>query len=71
MKVRHCGFLQARCAIPHDTLCRMILKAHPIDGKPTRGVPPQPPVVLCPTCGAQMRVVMRLWTSNRAFVDTG
>ena len=71
MKVRHFGFLHASCAIPHDTLCRMILKAHPIDGKPTRIVPPQPPVVLCPTCGAQMRVVMRLWTSNRAFVDTG
>jgi hypothetical protein len=71
MKVRHFGFLHASCAIPPATLCRMILKAHPIDCKPTRIVPPQPPVVLCPTCGAQMRVVMRLWTSNRTFVDTG
>src|SRR6266545_3680774 len=23
----------------------------------------------CSTCGGQMRVVMRLWTANRAFVD--
>ncbi len=71
MKVRHCGFLHASGAIPPDPLCRMILQAHPIDGKPTRIVPPQPPVVLGPTCGAQMRVVRRLWTSNRACVDPG
>jgi hypothetical protein len=71
VKVRHFGFLHASCAIPTDTLRLMILQAHPIDGKPIRIVPPQPRVALCPTCGAPMRVVMRLWTSNRAFVDTG
>ena len=71
MKVRHFGFLHASCAIPTDTLRLMILQAHPIDFKPTQSVPPEPLAALCPTCGAQMRVVMRLWTSNRAFVDTG
>ena len=71
MKVRHFGFLHASCAIPPDTLRRMISQAHPIDFQPTQIVPPQPLVALCPTCGAQMRLVMRLWTSNRAFVDTG
>jgi hypothetical protein len=30
-----------------------------------------PRVALGPTCGAPMRVVMRLWSPNRAFVDTG
>src|SRR5262249_47655070 len=71
VKVRHFGFLHASCAIPPDTLRRMIVQARPIDGKPTRIVPPQPLVALCPTCGTPMRVVMRLWTSHRAFVDTG
>jgi len=27
MKVRHCGFLHARCASPPDTLCQMSLQA--------------------------------------------
>ena len=71
MNVRHFGFLHASCAIPPDTLRRMILQGQPIDGKPMRIVPPQPRVALCSTCGAPMRVVMRLWISNRAFVDTG
>jgi hypothetical protein len=70
VKVRHFGFLHASCAIPTETLRRMILQAQPIDGKPTRIIPPQPLVALCPTCGTPMRVVMRLWTSNRTFVDT-
>jgi hypothetical protein len=71
MKVRHFGFLHASCAIPTDTLRLMILQAHPIAFKPTQSGPPAPLAALCPTCGAQMRVVMRLWRSNRAFVDTG
>jgi len=71
MKVRHFGFMNANSAINTDTIRPMILPAQPIDGKPIRIVPPPPRVALCPTCGAPMRVVMRLWTSNRAFVDTG
>jgi len=71
MKVRHFGFLHASCAIPTDTLRLMILQAHPSDFKPTQSGPSAPLAALCPTCGAPMRVVMRLWTSNRAFVDTG
>src|SRR5712691_11385240 len=64
MKVRHFGFLHASCAIPTDTLRLMILQAHPIAFKPTQSGPPAPLSALCPTCGAQMRVVMRLWRSN-------
>ena len=30
-----------------------------------------PELARCPTCGAPMRVVMRLWTSERACIDTG
>jgi hypothetical protein len=71
MKVRHCGFLHASGAISADPLRRMIVQAHPTHCKPTRLVHPEPLAALCPTCGIPMRLVMRLWTSNRAFVDTG
>lgn len=71
MKVRHFGFLHASCAIPTDTLRLMIVQAHRIDFKPTHSGPPAPLAALCPTCGTPMRLVMRLWASNRAFVDTG
>jgi hypothetical protein len=70
MKVRHFGFLHASCPIPPDTLRQMLVQAHPIAGKPTRSVPPQPLVAWCPTCGAPMHLVMRLGTSNKACVDT-
>ena len=69
-KVRHFGFLHASCAISPATLRLLIVQAHPIDGKPTQSRPPQRLAALCPTCGAPMRVVMRLWTSQRALVDT-
>jgi hypothetical protein len=70
MKVRHFGFLHASCAIPLATIRLMIVPVHPSDGKPIQHTPPQPLVARCPACGAPMRVVMRLWTSPRAFVDT-
>jgi hypothetical protein len=70
MKVRHFGFLHASCAISPATLRRLIVQAHSIPFQPTRSVPPQPLVAWCPTCGIQRRLVMRRWTSNRAFVDT-
>ena len=38
---------------------------------PLKRKPPPPRVARCPTCGAPMRVVMRLWTSPKDFVDTG
>jgi len=71
MKVRHFGLLHASCATPPDTIRRMVWQAHPIDVQLTRIVHPQPVVACCPTCGGPMRVVMRRWTANRAFVDTG
>lgn len=71
VKVRHFGFVHASCAISIHTLRRMIVQAHSIDFKLTQSIPPQPLVALCPTCGKPMHVVMRLWISNRTFVDTG
>lgn len=71
MKVRHFGFRNASCAIHTDTIRLMILKPHPIGFKTPHVAAPAPFVASCPTCGGQMRLVMRLWTSNSAFVDTG
>jgi Putative transposase/Transposase zinc-binding domain len=71
LKVRHFGFMHTSSAMHTTTLRQMIVHAQPIDGTPMRSVPPPPRVALCPTCGAPMRVVMRRWTSTRAFVDTG
>lgn len=71
MKVRHFGFLHASCAIPLATIRLMIVQGHPREGKPTPRQSPTPLAARCPTCGTPMRVVMRLWTSPRAFVDTG
>jgi hypothetical protein len=70
MKVRHFGFLHASCAIPLDTIRLMIVQAHPADCTPTPLTPPAPFVAFCPICGGQMRVVARLWTTNRTFADT-
>lgn len=71
MKVRHFGLLHASCTIPLASIRLMIVQAHPLDGQPPPRSPPLPRTARCPTCGAPMRVVMRLWTSPRAFVDTG
>jgi len=71
VKVRHFGFLHASCALPLATIRLMVVPAHPSEGQPPQRSPPQPLAVRCPTCGAPMRVVMRLWTSNNGFVDTG
>jgi hypothetical protein len=71
MKVRHFGFMQASCAIPPDTLRLMIVQALPVDCKLTRLPPPAPFLACCPTCGGPMQIVMRLWTTHSAFVDTG
>src|SRR5438093_7320753 len=70
VKVRHFGFLHASCALPLATIRLMIVQAPPSDSQPPPRSPPQLLAARCPTCGAPMRVVMRLWTSNNGFVDT-
>jgi hypothetical protein len=71
MKVRHFGFVHASCAISINTLRSMSVPAHATPFKLTQSIPSQPLVALCPTCGKPMHVVMRLWTANSSFVDTG
>ena len=71
MKVRHFGFLHPSCAIPPATIRLMMGQVHLSDGRPPPRTPPPPRAARCPTCGAPMRVVMRVWTSHRDFVDTG
>lgn len=71
IKVRHFGFINSRCAISTDTLRRLILIRHPVAFNTPHLEDPSPFVASCPTCGAHMQLVMRLWTSNRVFLDTG
>ena len=70
MKVRHFGFLHASCAVPLATIRRLIGQVHPREDTPPPRKPPPPRVACCPTCGVPMHVVMRVWTSPKAFVDT-
>jgi len=70
MKVRHFGLLHASCAVPRATIRRLIGQVHPGEDMPPPRKPSPPHVARCPTCGVSMHVVMRVWTSPKAFVDT-
>jgi hypothetical protein len=70
-KVRHFGVLPASGALSLTTLRLLRGPGHPREGQPPQRPPPPPRVARCPTCGAPMGVVMRVWTSPRPFVDTG
>ena len=69
MKVRHFGVLHARCAVPLATIRRLIGQGHPGEDPPPPRTPPH--VARCPTCGAPLCVVMRVWTSPSALIDPG
>jgi hypothetical protein len=71
MKARHFGFMNASCAISTDTMRLMILQRHPIGFKTPHVEAPASLVASCPTCGKPMQLLMRLWTSNSVFLDTG
>lgn len=70
-KVRHFGFLHASCTVSLTTIRRLMGQDHPRDDQPSPATPPPSRTARCPTCGAPMRVVMRVWTAPRDFVDTG
>jgi Putative transposase/Transposase zinc-binding domain len=70
-KVRHFGFLHASCALSLATIRLRIVQGHPGEEQLTPRQPPAPSAARCPLCGTPMRVVMRVWTSPSAFVDTG
>jgi Putative transposase/Transposase zinc-binding domain len=70
MKVRHFGFLHTSCTIPPATIRLMMEQGHPSDGQPPPRTPPPPRAARCPTCGAPMHIIMRVWTSLKDFVDT-
>ncbi len=70
VKVRHFGLLHASCAVPLATVRLLMGQAHPSEGQPPPRTPPPPRVARCPTCGVPMHVVMRVWTSRTALVDT-
>jgi Putative transposase/Transposase zinc-binding domain len=69
-KVRHFGFLHASCTLSLATIRRLIVQGSSGKDQPSPRKPPFPRVARCPTCGAPMALVMRVWASPRAFVDT-
>ena len=69
--VRPCGFCPASCALSLATMRQLIGHEHPGEALPPPRPRPPPGVARCPTGGAPMRGGIRLWASNRAFVDTG
>jgi hypothetical protein len=71
MKVRHFGLRHASCASPPATSRLMMGQGPPGEDQPPPRTSPPPHAARCPTCGAPLRVVLRVWTSPRAFVDTG
>jgi hypothetical protein len=71
MKVRHFGFMHACCAIPTDTIRRMIVKPHPFGFQTTQVPNPLPSGTSCPICGRKRHIIRRVWTANRTFGDTG
>jgi hypothetical protein len=71
MTLRHVGLMNSRCAIPPDTMRLLIVTHHPGACNTPHVEAPAPCVASCPTCGAPMRVVMRLWASNRVLLETG
>jgi hypothetical protein len=70
-KVRHFGFLHASCALSLATIRRLIGQEPSGEDQPPPRKPPLPRPARCPSCGAPMCLVMRLWTSHCDFVDTG
>ena len=71
MKIRHFGFMNPNCAISSDTLRLLILQRLPSAFEAPHVAVPPPVVASCPTCGKPMLLVMRLWTANQVFLDTG
>jgi hypothetical protein len=67
VKVRHVGWLHASWAVPLATIRLMMGQGHPREDQPPRRTPPR--VGHCPTCGVPLHVVMRVWTSPKAFAD--
>ena len=68
VNVRPFGLLPARGAVPLATIRLLMGQGHPREDQPPR--PPPPRVGHCPTGGVPMPVVMRVWTSPKAFADT-
>ena len=69
-QVRHFGFLPASCAVPLATIRLLMGQGPSRDALAPQRQPPPRPAARCPTCGAPMRVVMRLWTAHGDLVDT-
>jgi hypothetical protein len=71
MQVRHGGFLNATCRITTDRLRQMITGPTGATLAPPRCTATTPPQVTCPSCGAPLIVLRRVWPCHLAVFDTG
>jgi hypothetical protein len=71
MKVRHCGFMSASCAIHTPAIRRMMAETNDATPEPPATPDAPSPPFSCPHCGGALMVSMRVLPSQEAFVDTG
>ncbi len=71
MKVRHVGFVHPNCTINTQDIRRLITPQNATPSTPAHAPSTPAPDVLCPTCGAPMRMVSRVMPWHTGFRDTG
>ncbi len=71
MKVRHFGFVHPNCTINTQDIRRLITPQNATPSTPAHAPSTPAPDVLCPTCGAPMRMVSRVMPWHTGFRDTG
>ena len=71
MKVRHFGFLHAHCRITTDPIRPMITLQTGVTLEQPHSTATTPVQVTCPTCGAPLIVLARVWPFHMAVFETG
>jgi len=71
IKVRHFGFMNANCRITTDTIRQMITLQTGVTLEQPQSTTTTPVQGTCPTCGAPLIVLSRVWPLHMAVCDTG
>jgi hypothetical protein len=71
MQVRHFGCMHTHCHITTDTIRPMITALTGATLEQPRRTATTPAQVSCPTCGAPLVILSRVWPLHMAIFDTG
>jgi hypothetical protein len=71
MKVRHFGCMHTNCHITTDTIRQLLTSLTGATLEQPRRTATTPAQVSCPTCGAPLVILSRVWPLHRASFDTG